>query len=108
MKTIKTYESFNHRRYSNPWVAPVLPGTTKPDFSKKVGGYTGAYGKGEAGNLYVSDPVEGQVYTYGQKDYRAGSRIAGTSATKAASSTRWTRLRLAKNFRFFRKKLLTK
>lgn len=39
------------------------PGTTKPDFSKKVGGYTGAYGKGEAGNLYVSDPVEGQVYT---------------------------------------------
>lgn len=42
MKTIKTYESFNHRRYSNPWVAPVLPGTTKPDFSKKVGGYTGA------------------------------------------------------------------
>lgn len=41
----------------------MLPGTTKPDFSKKVGGYTGAYGKGEAGNLYVSDPVEGQVYT---------------------------------------------
>ena len=77
MKTNKTYESFNHRRYSNPWVAPVLPGTTKPDFSKKVGGYTGAYGKGEAGNLYVSDPVEGQVYTYGQKDYRGGKSDRG-------------------------------
>ena len=50
MKTIKTYESFNHRRYGNPWIAEVIPGTTKPDFSRKVGGYTGAYGKGEAGN----------------------------------------------------------
>lgn len=70
MKTAKTYESFNHRRYSNPWIAEVIPGTTKPDFSRKVGGYTGAYGKGEAGNLYVSDPVEGRLYTFGQKDYR--------------------------------------
>ena len=77
MKTIKTYESFNHRRYGHPWIAEVLPGTTKPDFSRKVGGYTGAYGKGEAGNLYVSDPVEGQLYTFGQKDYRGGKTERG-------------------------------
>lgn len=75
--TIKTYESFNHRRYGNPWIAEVIPGTTKPDFSRKVGGYTGAYGKGEAGNLYVSDPVEGQLYTFGQKDYRGGKTERG-------------------------------
>ena len=77
MKTIKTYESFNHRRYGNPWIAEVIPGTTKPDFSRKVGGYTGAYGKGEAGNLYVSDPVEGQLYTFDQKDYRGGKTERG-------------------------------
>ena len=77
MKTIKTYESFNQRRYSNPWVAETIPGTTKPDFSRKVGGYTGAYGKGESGVLYVSDPVEGRLYTYRQKDYRGGKTDRG-------------------------------
>jgi hypothetical protein len=69
MKTIKTYDAFNHRRYSNPWVAKVGR-DGRIDFSERVGGYTGAFGKGEAGELYVTDPVEGQVYAYGQKDYR--------------------------------------
>ena len=57
----------------------VIPGLLlskkngKIDFSQKVGGYTGAYGKGEAGELYISDPVEGTVYAYGQKDYRGSN-----------------------------------
>lgn len=72
MKILKGYESFNFRRYGNPWVAKVDPKTAKPDFSVKVGGYTGGYNRGEAGDLYVLDPTEGTVYMYGQKDYRGG------------------------------------
>lgn len=73
MKTIKSYPSFNQRRYSDPWVAIVNPQTAKPDFSRKVGGYTGRYNSGEAGDLYVVQPVEGAVYMYGQKDYRGNN-----------------------------------
>lgn len=69
MKVIEKYSDFNPRRYGNPWVA-IVGKDGKIDFSQKVGGYTGAYGKGEAGELYISDPVEGTVYAYGQKDYR--------------------------------------
>lgn len=73
MKTLKTYESYNFRRYSAPWVAPVNPKTGKPDFSERVGGYTGNKRKGEGGDLYVIEPQEGTVYMYGQKDYRGGN-----------------------------------
>lgn len=71
MKTIKTFCSYNFRRYGMPWVAIVNPKTAKPDFSQEVGGYTGR--KGEAGDLYVIEPIEGAVYMYGQKDYRGGN-----------------------------------
>lgn len=70
MKVIATYENFNANRYGNPWVGFINPCTGKVDFSKKVGKYTGTYNKGEAGELYVFEPVEGAVYAYGQKDYR--------------------------------------
>ena len=73
MKVIATYESFNPNRYGNPWVGMVNPITGKVDFSKKVGKYTGAYNKGDAGELYVYEPVEGAVYAYGQKDYRGNN-----------------------------------
>lgn len=72
MKTLKKYDSFNHRRYGNPWVA-IVSQDGKIDFSRKVGGYTGAYNKGEAGELYVSAPEEGAVYAFGQKDYRGSN-----------------------------------
>lgn len=72
MKTIKTYECFNERRYSNPWVAAVGE-DGKINFKRKIGGYTGAYGKGEAGELYITEPVENAVYAYGQKDYRGNN-----------------------------------
>ena len=45
--------------------------TGKFDFSKEIGTYTG--GKGEEGDLIVFKPVVGQVYGYGQKDYRGGN-----------------------------------
>lgn len=67
----------------------MIPGTTKPDFSRKVGGYTGAYGKGEAGNLYVSDPVEGRLYTFGQKDYRGGKTERGYTRYENGNSMKW-------------------
>ena len=73
MKVICKYESFNKRRYGNPWVAIVDKTTGKPDFSQRVGGYTGVYGGGEAGELYVTDPKEFDVYMYGQKDYRGNN-----------------------------------
>lgn len=72
MKVIARYESFNQNRYGNPWVA-IVGENAKIDFSRKVGGYTGAYGKGEAGELYITEPVECAVYAYGQKDYRGRS-----------------------------------
>ena len=72
MKIVAKYDSFNRNRYSNPWIAQVGQ-DGKIDFSKKVGGYTGAYDTGEAGELYVTSPVEGAVYAYGQKDYRGKS-----------------------------------
>lgn len=69
MVVIRNYDSFNFRRYSNPWVARV-DSNGRIDFAVKVGGYTGAYGKGEEGSLYITNPVENAVYAYGQKDYR--------------------------------------
>lgn len=72
MLKVKEYEGFNFRRYSNPWIA-TCDASAKIDFSVKVGGYTGAYGKGEAGTLYISNPTEGSVYAYGQKDHRGSN-----------------------------------
>lgn len=72
LKVIRSFEAFNKRRYSNPWVA-IVGADARLDFSQKCGGYTGGYGKGEAGELYVIDPIDGQVYGFGQKDYRGNN-----------------------------------
>lgn len=77
MKIVKHYYTFNARRYGNPWVAKVNPKTAKPDFREKVGGYTGAYGQGDEGDLYVYEPTEGAVYMYGQKDHRGNNGDLG-------------------------------
>lgn len=63
---IKDFEAYNHRRYSRPWVAIVTD--AKPDFSAEVGRYTAK--SGEAGELVIIDPQVGQLFMYGQKDYR--------------------------------------
>lgn len=73
MKKVKHYTAFNHRRYGNPWIAKLNPKTLKPDFSEKVGGYTGGYNKGEEGDLYLFAPEENAIYAYGQRDYRGGN-----------------------------------
>lgn len=72
MLGVAKYDEFNHRRYSNPWVARVKS-DGKIDFAVPIGGYSGAYGKGEAGELYITNPIEGAVYAYGQKDYRGNN-----------------------------------
>lgn len=69
MKIIKTYDMFNSRRYSDPWVCMVRSDGTL-NFDDRVGAYTGRRRSGEAGSLYVFSPIDGQVYAYGRKDYR--------------------------------------
>lgn len=68
--TVKEFDFYNSRRYSKPWVAKV-DAQGKPDFSEEVGRFSGR--PGEAGELYVYEPQEGQVYMFGQKDYKGGS-----------------------------------
>lgn len=65
---IKHFYSFNENRYGDPWVC-VMDERGRHDFEQDVGIYTGAYRSGDEGDLVVFDPVEGQVYGYGQKDY---------------------------------------
>jgi hypothetical protein len=79
MVTLETYDAFNSRRYSDPWVGVVDPETAKITFPD-VGGYTGGRRTGEAGTLYIRTPVEGTVYAYGQKDYR--KNVGGTKYAK--------------------------
>jgi len=72
MLVVKNYDCFNQRRYSNPWISKT-DSNGKIDFTVKVGGYTGGYAKGEAGQLYITNPTEGMVYAYGQKDNRGNN-----------------------------------
>lgn len=69
---IEHFESYNARRYGTPWVC-VMTDTGKYDFSKNVGIYTAV--NGDDGDLVVFEPVVGQVYGWGQKDYRGGNTI---------------------------------
>lgn len=64
---VKSFDAFNKRRYSDPWVAKVMP-DGRLDFSSRCGGYTGGYHTGDAGDLYIADPLEGAIYAYGQND----------------------------------------
>lgn len=69
---IASFSTFNERRYGTPWVCAMTP-MGKFDFSADVGTYTGNGYHGEAGDLVVFEPVTGQVYGYGQKDYRGNN-----------------------------------
>ena len=69
---IKDFEAYNHRRYSRPWVALVVD--DKPDFSAEVGRYTSK--SGEAGELVIIDPQVGQLFMYGQKDYKGRNTVS--------------------------------
>lgn len=66
---IAHFESYNPRRYGTPWVCPMTP-DGKYEFSIRVGTYTGNARQGQSGDLVVFEPEDGQVYGYGQKDYR--------------------------------------
>lgn len=68
MEIINSFDRYNERRYSRPWVCLMTP-TGGYDFSSRIGTYTGAQ-PGDAGDLVIFEPCEGQVYGYGQKDYR--------------------------------------
>ncbi|MEL5720383.1 MAG: hypothetical protein P1P59_04550 [Treponemataceae bacterium] len=64
---VESYDSYNFRRYSKPWIALVENGDY--NFSKNVGYYTGG-NAGDAGDLVITDINPAYVYAYGQKDYR--------------------------------------
>ena len=68
---VENFCYYNARRYSTPWVCLVEDG--KYDFSQDIGTFTGDANNG--GNLVVYKPVVGQVYGWGQKDYRGGNTI---------------------------------
>lgn len=70
--TIETFASYNVRRYSKPWVCKMEE-NGKYNFKEEIGTYTAAHG--DEGELVVYEPVNGQVYGYGQKDYRGESYI---------------------------------
>lgn len=72
--TIASFYSFNERRFGDPWIC-LMTDRGEYDFKKNVGTYTGTRHTGEAGDLVVFEPVDGQVYGYGQKDYRGNGTI---------------------------------
>lgn len=72
---VETFSSYNARRYSLPWVC-LIDENGSHDFSKKIGSYSANHG--EEGYLVVFNPVVGQVYGFGQKDYRGGNTIKKT------------------------------
>jgi hypothetical protein len=69
IKVVKKYEWFNFRRYGDFWVAKIDK-NGKFNFTAVDSGITSRRNSGEAGELYIVDPVEGDIYAYGQKDYR--------------------------------------
>ena len=74
---IADYASYNQRRYGTPWIAKFNPVTGRPVFDgDRVGGYTGGYNTGDAGSVYAINPCAGDVYAFGQKDYRGSTRGA--------------------------------
>lgn len=69
---VESFMQYNARRYSLPWICKMGENGAY-DFGEKIGCYTGT--EGEEGNLIVFDPVIGQVYGWGQKDYRGNNTI---------------------------------
>lgn len=69
---IRTFGAYNARRYGTPWVCEMTQ-DGRYNFGKRIGTYTGNSRDGDAGDLVVFDPVAGQVYGFGQKDYRKSS-----------------------------------
>lgn len=68
---LDSWGAYNQRRYGCPWVC-VMRADGSYNFEPRVGTYTGNARQGEGGDLVVFEPVVGQVYGYGQKDYRGG------------------------------------
>jgi hypothetical protein len=69
---IYSFGVYNERRYGRPWVCQMTE-EGRFDFSSRVGVYTAQ--EGFEGDLVVNNPVEGQVYGYGQKDYRGNNTM---------------------------------
>lgn len=67
---VRHFYTYNANRYSTPWVCEMKEDGTY-DFSKRIGTYTA--NKGEEGDLIVFSPVVGQVYGWGQRDYRGSN-----------------------------------
>lgn len=65
-EVLASFGDYNPRRYSKPWVGTCDDtGRISFDF---VGRFTG--NSDDGGDIVIFNPVEGQVYAYGQKDYR--------------------------------------
>jgi hypothetical protein len=71
---VEHFASYNQRRYSTPWVCPMGP-RGEYNFSVRCGTYTGNAQAGEEGDLVIFEPEVGQVYAWGQKDYRGSNTL---------------------------------
>lgn len=69
---VEHFENYNARRYSMPWVCKITK-DGRHDFSERIGIFTGS--DGDVGDLVIFQPVVGQVYGYGQKDYRRHNTV---------------------------------
>ncbi len=69
---VERFISYNKRRYSKPWVCK-MDTNGKYNFKEEVGTYSAVHG--DEGDLIIYKPEIGQVYGYGQKDYRGESYI---------------------------------
>lgn len=75
---LDSWGAYNQRRYGCPWVC-VMRADGSYNFEPRIGTYTGNARQGEGGDLVVFEPVVGQVYGYGQKDYRSSRSKEFTS-----------------------------
>lgn len=94
MKVIKTYDEFNPRRYSAPWIAKVNA-EGKIDFSVRIGGYTGDSRKGEAGQLYVTDPKRIQYMLLVKRITEVITAGMNTFSSKMASLSQFQKQNLS-------------
>lgn len=71
---IREFESFNFRRYSDPWAASLDRHGRVKTFCCQ---YDGGFRTGDPGTLWLLDAKEGAFYRWGQRDNRGNNTQTG-------------------------------
>jgi hypothetical protein len=67
MRIVVTYESYNPRRYSRPWIGRVTNWRIGVDPEMEWGGFTG---DGRTGGIVEVEANPGDIIRHGQKEWR--------------------------------------